>query len=316
MSGALALAAEPSVLDRAADPGEFIIQACDRAKSWLREALDHGDIAQIAECKSRAEAIRVYAMSRQLGKDAQFAATEIIRRAERGIGVAIRRGQQDGEIRSRGQSRVVHQPGNNGLVASPTDFATEDELTGNRAGIYHLTDGVPEEMFEQVLAAAKAEGNLSRSNLVRKIRQRRSPEPARRDPQPAGRGEQVPGPADWSQAARQARLDLIARYAAGRMSSRQIGELLGISDRRVRELARDHQIEIPADAVVGRTRRLDSARIVREIASQLEGMAMSIELASLAELDPAEAAEWAASIARSARALSRFARQIKEVAQQ
>lgn len=102
MSADLALAADPSVLERAADPGEFIVQACERAKAWLREALEHGDIEQIAECKSQAEAVRVYTMSKQLGKDAELAATEIVRRAERGIGVAIRRGQALGEIAGRG----------------------------------------------------------------------------------------------------------------------------------------------------------------------------------------------------------------------
>jgi hypothetical protein len=40
---------------------------------------------------------------------------------------------------------------------------------------------------------------------------------------------------------------------------------------------------------------------------------MGIELADPAELDPASAAEWAASITRSTRSLARFARQIKEM---
>ena len=61
----------------------------------------HGDIDQIAELKSQAEAIRVYTMSKQLGKDAELSATEIVRRAERGIGLAIRRGQEDGLIQTR-----------------------------------------------------------------------------------------------------------------------------------------------------------------------------------------------------------------------
>jgi hypothetical protein len=66
---------------------------------------------------------------------------------------------------------------------------------------------------------------------------------------------------------------------------------------------------------VTRTRRFDSTRIVRETAHALEGMVMAVELADPADLDPADAAEWAGIIARSTRALSRFARQIKEVTQ-
>jgi len=301
--GALALAADPAVVERAADPGEFILQACERAKAWLREALEHGEIEQIAELKSRAEAIRVYTTQKQLGKDAELAAAEIVRRAERGIGEAIRRGQQAGEVRSRGQSRVTRQPGNNRLVASPTDFATEDELTGNGAGIYHLTDGVGAGDFEDALDQAKAEGNLSRANLVRKIRQRRRPQPA----EPGG---QAPDPADRSPAAAARRRELISDWAGRGMTSGQIGDRLQISDQRVRQVARDHGITIRADVVIGRSRRLDSNRIVRHTADALEGLVMSIRLADPQELDQAQAAGWAASISASARALSRFAKEV------
>jgi len=38
-----------------------------------------------------------------------------------------------------------------------------------------MTDGVSDEEFERALAEAKAEGNLSRANVIRKIRQHRTP---------------------------------------------------------------------------------------------------------------------------------------------
>ena len=38
-----------------------------------------------------------------------------------------------------------------------------------------MADGVTDEEFERALAEAKAEGNLSRANVVRKLRQRRTP---------------------------------------------------------------------------------------------------------------------------------------------
>ena len=101
MAGELALAADPDVMEGSADPAGFVVQACQRAKAWLTEALEHGGIEQIAEIKSQAEAVRVYSAQKQLGKDAQLAAAEIVRRADRGIGVAIRRGQQAGEISTR-----------------------------------------------------------------------------------------------------------------------------------------------------------------------------------------------------------------------
>ncbi len=56
----LALAADPGVIERSADPAAFVVLACRRATAWLREALEHGEIEQIAELKSQAEAVRVY----------------------------------------------------------------------------------------------------------------------------------------------------------------------------------------------------------------------------------------------------------------
>lgn len=186
MSTDLALAADPTFIERHADPGVFILEACERAKTWLHEALEHGDIDQIAELKSQADAVRIYTVSKQLGKDAQLSATEIVRRAERGIGVAIRRGQEAGEIRSKGQGRLTNQRGNTMPIRSPSEFATDDELRGNDAGIYGMTDGLSDEDFEEALEEARAEKNLSRANLVRKAQARKSPDtqPVRPAPSP------------------------------------------------------------------------------------------------------------------------------------
>lgn len=315
MSAGLALAADPDVVERCADPAQFVMAACERAGAWLREALEHGEIEQIAEARSQAEAVRMYTAQKQLGKDAQLAATEIVRRAERGIGMAIRKGQQSGEIRRRGQgSRDGQLPADNRRLPSPTDFATGDELSGNGAGIYHMTDGVSDEEFEAVLAEARAQENMSRANIVRKLRQLRGAEPAGPGGQaPADGGEQVPSPGYRSPEAGARRLELAGELAARGMTSGQIGQRLGIGGDRVRVLAREHGIAIPADAVTGRARHLDANRIVRETAHALEGLVMSVGLVDPNGLDPA-AASWAASITRSARELARFARQIKEKA--
>jgi len=311
MSAELALATDPEVIERSADPAGFVVQACQRAKAWLREALEHGEIEQIAEIKSRAEAVRVYTTQKQLGTDAQLAAAEIVRRAERGIGVAIRRGQQTGEIAKRGErggcGAAGVYGGNRGARhgehrgSSASFFRHDDE----RADAYAMTDGVTDADFEEAIGQAKADGNLSRANVMRKIRQR----PGERAAAP---GAQIPDGADMSSEAAARRRELIGELAASGMSSRQIGERLGIGGDRVRQLAREHGIGIRADAVLGRTRRPDSARIVRETVHALEGLAMGVALADPAGLDPAQAAGWAASMDRSIRQLSKFVRQVKE----
>jgi DNA-binding CsgD family transcriptional regulator len=310
MAAELALVTDPEVIERSADPAGFVVQACERARAWLREALERGEIEQIAEIKSQAEAVRVYTTQKQLGKDAQLAAAEIVRRAERGIGVAIRRGQQTGEIAKRGErggcGAAGVYGGNRGARhgehrgSSASFFRHDDE----RADAYAMTDGVTDADFEDALGEAKAEGNLSRANVMRKIRQRRG--------ELAAPGAQVPDSADMSSEATARRRELIGELAASGMSSRQIGERLGIGGDRVRQLARQHGIGIRADAVLGRTRRPDSARIVRETVHALEGLAIGVALADPAGLDPGEAAGWAASMDCSIRQLSKFVRQMKE----
>ena len=184
MTADLALLSDPAEIDRVADPAGYVIASCERAKVWLAHALEHGGIEEIVELKSQAEAIRVYTMQKQLGKDAELSASEIVRRAERGIGMAIRKGQEVGEIRKvgdtpkssgksyirvrHGREEVVRPPAVDDSRWSPAAFGVpSDELA---RGPYALADDVPDEQFEAAITEAKAEGNLSRANVVRKVK--------------------------------------------------------------------------------------------------------------------------------------------------
>jgi len=87
----------------------------------------------------------------------------MVRRSERALGVAIRKGQDAGEIASKGQREVYgnqHVSGQivNSDLSRPSDFARKDELTNTSGGIYDMTDDVTDEEFETVLTEAKAEG--------------------------------------------------------------------------------------------------------------------------------------------------------------
>lgn len=124
----------------------------------------------------------------------------------------------------------------------------------------------------------------------------------------------VPAGRDSSPTAVQQRLKLIAHHAGRGLSSRQIAEIVEISDVRVREVARKHDIAIPADAVVGRQRRIDSNRVVRETVYALEGAAMSVQLVKPDELDRSELTAWTESLTASIRTLNRLVRQLKEMA--
>jgi hypothetical protein len=163
------IASDPSALDKAADPAAFVIQACERAKSWLAEVLEHGDIEQIVELKSQAEAIRIYTMSKQLGKDAELSAAEIVRRAERGIGMAIRRGQEAGTINTRKDGgRKPPATLDTPVIKNKVDEFMPRGKTAVQT--YAMVDGVNEQQFENAIKEARAEGSLSRVNVIRKLR--------------------------------------------------------------------------------------------------------------------------------------------------
>jgi hypothetical protein len=296
------LPAEPSELDAYADPGKFVELACERAKEWLAQALDKGDIDGIVELKSQAEAIRTYTAQKQLGKDAELAAAEIVRRAERGIGLAIRKGQEAEEIRRPGQKRTVYNRwtgdrnrSRDDQLQSPTDFLPDHEL---KDGIYPVTDGVSDEAFEEALEDAKKESNLSRANVVRKVRDGK-------------RSEGAKPKAEDSQSSWQ-RVKKAREMAESGCTSRQIGQALGIKN--MGDFRARHRLEVPADAVVGKTRHIDSNRIVSEIVMALEASRMSLDLVEMDQLDQSQVEYWATSLSNSIRSLNRLHKQLKEMA--
>jgi hypothetical protein len=305
------LAADPSIIEQAADPAAFVVLACERAKEWLAQALEHGGIEDIVEIKSQAEAVRVYTAQKQIGKDAELAAAEIVRRAERGIGVAIRRGQEAGEFARVGDSGAPRGPytrirlGREQHISpsavrhtkrrSPREFLTNGS---DMVMTYAVTDAVTDEQFDGALSTAKLEKNLSRANVVRHVQQMTSRQPER---------AAEPDPKDHS-----ARRALIAEMAAENYTSRQIGERLGTADRNVRMIASKHGIEIPADKVVGRSHKHNPNEIVENTAHALEGLAYGVGLVDMGALDMSEAGQWFASLTNSLRVLNRFVRQLKE----
>jgi hypothetical protein len=174
----------------AADPPAYAAAAAD----GLAAALGAGDIGQVIAIRSEAETVRGRAAA--LARDMQLAAAEVCRRAERCIGLLLRAGQQAGQVRRPGMrpptrsgyDRVRsngtwehvapdghgarHTPSGapGATSASPLAWVSKDDLSA-RAGIYQLTDGVTDATFEAALGLARAEGRLTRANLVRRIRQ-------------------------------------------------------------------------------------------------------------------------------------------------
>jgi hypothetical protein len=117
----------------------------------LQSAVNAKDLAGIAACRVKAASILKIAQQLKppgLRDDAM----ELMRRIERKLGVAIRE-----------EHRYKRNP-----EAKSTDFATKGELWGDDGnGIFGMTDGITDAQFDQALAQARAEGNLTRTRIIR-----------------------------------------------------------------------------------------------------------------------------------------------------
>ncbi|SLF32611.1 Uncharacterised protein [Mycobacteroides abscessus subsp. bolletii] len=149
------------------------------SRTGLLAAIAAQELPRIMEWKAKASAVSEVAKQLRLSKDIQQEAEEFVRRAERGLGVAIRDGQASGAVETVDEARVragvTRQSGPGchlGAKPKPTDYAKPHELSGiHRAGgIYAMTDGVSDEQFEEVITQAKVEGDLSRANVARKCK--------------------------------------------------------------------------------------------------------------------------------------------------
>ncbi|MBE5507108.1 hypothetical protein [Mycobacteroides abscessus] len=146
------------------------------SRTGLLAAIAAQELPRIMEWKAKASAVSEVAKQLRLGKDIQQEAEEFVRRAERGLGVAIRDGQASGAVETCNEGKARGSLVRDQVVTydkvkpKPTDFASKRELTNTHGGIYDLADGVSDEQFEEAITEARAEGNLSRANVARKCK--------------------------------------------------------------------------------------------------------------------------------------------------
>lgn len=172
----LAVITDPSEIDKLDDEarGQLITQALVESKSWLAVATKGTDPTPIAEFRAWAATVAEATKQRNLAQDIQLDAQEMVRRAERGIGLAVRNGQEAGTIKKQYEhDHTVNRYGpslpssEKKTRQSPTDFFPGGG--GAQTATYAMTDDVTDEAFDTALTEAKAEGNLSRANVVRKV---------------------------------------------------------------------------------------------------------------------------------------------------
>jgi len=302
---AIHVASQAGEMDKADITAEMVTAALIESRSWIAVAMQGTDPTPIAEFKAWAATVEEATKQKKLGRDIELDAAEMVRRAERGIGVAIRNGQKAGEIASRDSGdfgpkadyqrdgEMVHVDRDApGTPISPKDFASKSELSSTHGGIYDMTDGVSDEQFEEAVVEAKAEGDLRRANVVRKVK---------------GKASGM---------TRKQRADRVAELAESGHSSRQIAKKIGLGENAVSDIIRDFHIDVPANKTVANTRRPDTNRIAQETVNTLAGLAMGVELIDESELDPQEAPHWDASLTESIRVLTRFHRKVIRKAHQ
>ena len=153
-----------------------ISQMLDKAQSWLQVAKQQADAPRaIADFKAEIIAVAQYAKQKKVSEEIQLDATLMVRRAERELGVAIREGQERGEIKSFGQNRSRHVLPSSATEEGKTEPASPKEFLGTSGSttreIYMMTDDVSDAEFNSALEAAKEERNPSRVNINRKIKE-------------------------------------------------------------------------------------------------------------------------------------------------
>ncbi|QHJ86391.1 hypothetical protein SEA_KUWABARA_54 [Gordonia phage Kuwabara] len=178
---------------------EQVTEMLVHSNAGLLVAIAAQDLPGIAEAKRRAATIQEIAKQVRMGKDMQLHAAEFCRRAERGLGVAIREGQASGTVettaegKARGSAVRDHLVTYDKVKPKPTDFASPHELTNTQGGIYDLAD-ISDEQFEEVMAEAKDERNLSRANVARKAKAKTQESVAIPEPEPDIDAEVAPSP--------------------------------------------------------------------------------------------------------------------------
>ncbi|WP_100811753.1 hypothetical protein [Microbacterium sp. BR1] len=262
----------------------------DQSKQWLERALEATNPArEVSDIKAFFATVAEAAKQKKLSEGIQLEATEMVRRAERGLGVAIRKGQDAGEIAKRGQGGSI-PPGATSRhdrdVALTTDFAHKDELTD----IYAMTDDVSDEQFEDVMGEAKEEGNLSRSNVTRKLKA-------------------LPTHSE----AQAAKWQTVADLATQRLTSPQIAQRVGMTEKHVRAEGARRGIEFPADKVMGKTKRINGLDVMERLVTSIEVNQSALELVEFEDISPEKADEWLQRLAEPLRAINRMKSRLKEI---
>lgn len=112
-----------------------------------------------------------------------------------------------------------------------------------------------------------------------------------------------------------ARVEKIAALAAQGFRAQQIATSIGLSEDNVRRYAKEAEITLP-DAAIGKTRRIDSRRVIEQTVLSIESAAQTVNTikVDLSSITKEEAAEMADAVAEALRIYRLFHNKLKEYA--
>ena len=263
-----------------------ITQLLDRAKQFMDAAMKQPDSPRLmADFKAQIIAVAEYAKQKRVSEEIQMDATVMVRRSERALGVAIREGQERGEISDRTSGakfgalkREAQKRGEqvDENVTHLPNAQTYLQAGGEQVHSFAMASA-DQEQFDAALESAKAERNVSRANVVRKINE------ANGDPAP--------------------NKESIRALSAEGKTSREIADHLGMDKSTVNR------------ALNGRTKQTDhkTARTMAGLADSLWGLRQSLQTITAvdANLDPAQVTTWIRELSSTSTELNRIKNLLK-----
>ena len=114
-----------------------------------------------------------------------------------------------------------------------------------------------------------------------------------------------------TRAGRALRLIRIRELAAQGLSITQIANDVGLGEQRLRIIVIRERIDVPADRVLRKSRRLSSPRILDRTCSEAEHVTADVRLIDLADLTAGQIREAVRRLRKARRALTRFVIQLR-----
>lgn len=254
---------------------------CAQIDSWLPHTVD---VPLLHDTKAKLSAIDQYLD--QTARQGRAAVTATMRRLEVRIGEVIGA--------TKPGARHDLQP----------SIATEGSLSKDeRSQFREMAEHA--DVVEAVIAESTDEEPASRRKVLGAIKD----EKAKNSEAPVSSG------LDRTRDGVEQRIARARELAARGHTSQQIAIKLGMSPAAMSMFRQRHGVAVPADAIVGRRRSIDSTRIVKSTVDAVDGIGLMFEHIDYADLDLSDVDHWTSTLSQAIRSLTTLRNRLKELNQ-